>query len=160
MKSQTRGRFGALVLLVVVAGHPGPGAVAESAPPGPPPDLAGTRTSYDLMTNRAHAVVHPTNADINPMVLIEAGYFGCPAISSRICGLPEIVEDGVSGILLNAPPSVEDVTTAMERLLTGDQVYRGMRQAARARMLMLFSREVFENRVRKYLNEVLPADAL
>src|SRR5439155_6000365 len=106
----------------------------------------------------ARALVHPTNADTNPMILIEAGYFGCPPISTNICGIPEIVQDGVTGILLDAPPSVGSVTEAMERIIIDDEAYRPMRQAVRSRMLKLFSEEAFERRVRIQFEEALLED--
>ena len=41
--------------------------------------LAGTR-----------ALVHPTNSDISPLIIIEAGFFGCPAIASRASPSPNL----------------------------------------------------------------------
>ena len=100
------------------------------------------------------------NADTNPMILIEAGYFGCPSVSTRMCGIPEVIEDGVTGLLLDFPASVDSLADAMERVIIDDEAYRFMRQGVRARMLRLFSRKVFENRVRRYISEVLPRDRL
>jgi glycosyltransferase involved in cell wall biosynthesis len=116
------------------------------------------RAKLSTILAKARALVHPTNADTNPMILIEAGYFGCPSISTNICGIPEIVEDGVTGILLDAPPSVHSVSDAMERMIIDDQAYRVMRQTARARILKFFSTEAFESRVRIQFEEALLDD--
>lgn len=105
---------------------------------------------------RTRALVHPTTADTNAMILIEAGYFGCPAISTRICGIPEIIDDGKTGILLEAPPSVSAVAAAMERLLLEEDTYLSMRRAVRERMNSLFSERAFQNRLWLNLQEVLP----
>ena len=113
------------------------------------------RVKLSTILASARALVHPTNADTNPMILIEAGYFGCPSITTNICGIPEIVEDRVTGILLDAPPSVASVAEAMERMIIDDQAYAVMRQAVRARMLKLFSKEAFERRVRIQFEEAL-----
>jgi glycosyltransferase involved in cell wall biosynthesis len=104
---------------------------------------------------RSRALLHPTRADTNPMVLIEAGYFGCPAIATRICGIPEMVDDGKTGILIDYPASVSSVVCAMERLLSDDQSYGSMRQAVRAKMCDQFSKASFQNRVRASFCEVL-----
>ena len=96
---------------------------------------------------RAHTLVHPTTADIHPMILIEAGYFGCPSIATRLCGIPEIVDDGVTGILLDNPPCVDSVAEAMEELLRDDHSYQAMRQAVRKRMCEQFGEDSFQKRV-------------
>lgn len=41
----------------------------------------------------------PSKKEGLPYVLIEAGYAGLPVVASNVGGIPEIVEDGVSGIL-------------------------------------------------------------
>ncbi len=40
------------------------------------------------------------NVDALPTVLLEALASGCPAVSTRLSGVPEIIEDGVSGLLV------------------------------------------------------------
>ena len=56
---------------------------------------------YDVL-RKADALVMgsqwPENA---PMVIGEARAVGCPIIAPKIGGIPEIVEDGVDGILYN-----------------------------------------------------------
>jgi glycosyltransferase involved in cell wall biosynthesis len=104
---------------------------------------------------RARCLVHPTSADTNAMILIEAGYFGCPAISTRLCGIPEIVESGKTGFLLEPPPSVESIMVAMEWMLLDDR-YLAMRAAARERMIRLYSEQAFEKRLSQNLIEFLP----
>lgn len=42
----------------------------------------------------------PTYGDCLPMVLSEAGAAGLPVISTRVAGIPEIVEDGTTGLLV------------------------------------------------------------
>src|SRR5438552_9552200 len=121
-------------------------------------EIPKERAKLSTILARARALVHPTTADTNPMILIEAGYFGCPSITTNICGIPEIVEDRVTGILLDAPPSVASVAEAMERVIIDDQAYAVMRQAVRARMLKLFSKEAFERRVRIQFEEALLDD--
>jgi glycosyltransferase involved in cell wall biosynthesis len=120
-------------------------------------EIPEERTRLSAILASARALVHPTKADTNPMILIEAGYFGCPSISTRMCGIPEIIEDGVTGLLLDFPASADSLADAMERIIIDDETYRLMRQAVRERMLRLFSREVFEDRVRKQLTKVLPS---
>jgi glycosyltransferase involved in cell wall biosynthesis len=73
--------------------------------------------------------------------ILEAMCFGCPSIATRVGGIPEVVEDGVSGIL--APPGdPAGLARALESLLT-DQARRTlMGSAARQRARDRFSADV------------------
>jgi glycosyltransferase involved in cell wall biosynthesis len=94
-------------------------------------------------------------ADIAPLSLVEAGYFGCPSISSRISAIPEIVEDGKTGVLLDAPLSIDSVATAMEQFLDNDKEYRLIRRAAREKMCREFTQAAFQSRVRANILEAM-----
>ncbi|MFZ0545821.1 MAG: glycosyltransferase family 4 protein [Candidatus Promineifilaceae bacterium] len=57
----------------------------------------------------------PTFGDCLPMVLSEAGAAGLPVVSTRVAAIPEIVQDGKTGLLI--PPGDEAaLTTALSRL--------------------------------------------
>lgn len=74
------------------------------------------------------------------MVVIEAAAAGLPAIASRIYGVTDAVEDGVTG-LLHEPGDAVGIARTMD-LLANDPVRRtAMGNAARERALRLFSGE-------------------
>jgi glycosyltransferase involved in cell wall biosynthesis len=54
--------------------------------------------------------------DITPNVLLEAMALGLPVISTAIAAIPEIVEDGVSGLLV-PPGDPAALVAAVERLI-------------------------------------------
>ena len=56
--------------------------------------------------------IWPENA---PLIALEARAAGCPVIAPRIGGLPELVEDGVDGILYR-PGDLDDLRRAVDRL--------------------------------------------
>ena len=62
-----------------------------------------------LMTLFAEAFcfVLPTTKDMTPLVLVEAGSVGCPVISVNNFGIPEIVKQNETGMLLNASENIE-----------------------------------------------------
>ena len=62
------------------------------------------------------ALVVPSFAENLPVVLMEALALGRPAICSHIAGIPELIEDGVSGWLVPAG-SVEALVSAMDLAL-------------------------------------------
>ena len=95
----------------------------------------------------ARCLIHPTTADINPTVLVEAGYFGCPSITTKRFAIPEMVKDGISAILLEDPTNVTAIAGAMAWMLEQDQCYLRMRQEARNQMLRNYTVEVFRERL-------------
>lgn len=102
----------------------------------------------------ARALVHPTKRDIAPLVLIEAGYCGCPVIASRRFAIPEVVDDRITGLLVDDPCQVDQVASSMTWMLEQEDQYQRMREAAwhRARRQ---SKQLFEERLRILVREVL-----
>jgi glycosyltransferase involved in cell wall biosynthesis len=97
--------------------------------------------------SQVRCLVHPTTADTNPMVIIEAGYFGCPTISTRRFAIPELIKDGVNGILLDDPTNTLQLGKAMEWMLNQEDNYQNMRAASRAHMFAYYTRESFQQRL-------------
>jgi glycosyltransferase involved in cell wall biosynthesis/GT2 family glycosyltransferase len=54
-----------------------------------------------------------------PVVLMEAMAQGLPVVAPRLAGIPELVEDGVSGLLF-APGSEEELKDALRKLACGE----------------------------------------
>jgi glycosyltransferase involved in cell wall biosynthesis len=63
-------------------------------------------------------VVAPAVDEAFGMTVAEAGSFGLPVIAARSGGFPEIVEDGVTGLLV-PPDDPKALAQALERLLDG-----------------------------------------
>ncbi|MCX6854910.1 MAG: glycosyltransferase [Verrucomicrobia bacterium] len=103
---------------------------------------------------QARGVVHPTRSDILPLMLVEAGYFGMPVISSRRFAIPELVEDGVNGLLVDDPSDVAQISKAMENLLN-NEVYLPMRTAAWEKARSGYSRQQFESCLADQIKSVI-----
>lgn len=74
-----------------------------------------------------------------PYVLLEAMACARPVIAGRVFGIPEVVEDGVTGVLVD-PLRVDEIAQALDRLV--DPALReSMGTAARARFERLFTLE-------------------
>ena len=73
--------------------------------------------------------------------ILEAMCFGCPSVSTRVGGIPEVVEDNVSGVLVPAGDA-QGLATALEALIHDRERRRTLGQAARVRARELFSAEV------------------
>ena len=66
-----------------------------------------------------------------PMALVEAMAIGVPVVASRVRGIPELVEDGQSGLLVDRPDDVDAYARAILRL-TEPGLARRLVEAARA----------------------------
>ena len=95
----------------------------------------------------ARAVVSATRSDICPLLFVEAGYFGCPVISNRRFAIPEIVDHGRTGFLLDYPEDPTLLAHAMCQMLELRDEYSRMREAAWLKARAIHSRERFEARL-------------
>jgi glycosyltransferase involved in cell wall biosynthesis len=103
---------------------------------------------------QARAVVHPTRSDILPLMLVEAGYFGMPVIASRRFAIPELVADGVNGLLIDDPSNADEISLAMEKLLD-DTIYLPMRKSSWMVAHSAYSRQQFESSLADQIHSVM-----
>ena len=98
--------------------------------------IGGLMTGEQIRTelSRSAAMVLPSFAEGLPVVIMEAMALGCPPISTLIAGIPELVRDGIDGILVPAG-DVQALTDAIERFLAlPEEVVETMREQGRARV--------------------------
>ena len=143
---------------LVIAGAPPPGPIEE-----PGVDYVGylrkespaENERFRAILGSSVAVVHPTRSDIAPLLIIEAACFGCPAIASRAFAIPELVEDGASGVLLERPDDPDAVASAMRWMLDYPGPYARMRAAAWRSARERFSKAAFAEALRGEVADVL-----
>lgn len=121
--------------LTLVGGHPGPdilampgityqGFLSKSVP--------SELTKLEELYADASILLLPTSSDIQPLVISEAGYFGCPTVAPKSFGIPDLIEDGVTGILIDLPLSAEAFVDKIAKLVANKAEYLKMRKAVRA----------------------------
>jgi glycosyltransferase involved in cell wall biosynthesis len=91
---------------------------------------------HDLMA-AADLMVLPSLAEALGLVLPEALYLGTPVVATRVGGIPEIVNDGVDGVLV-PPADSEALAQAIARLLLDPGRRRQMAGAGTARIEQTF----------------------
>ncbi len=96
------------------------GASAEFA--GFVPDLAGRLEELDVF-------VLPSRGENLPVAILEAMAVALPVVATRVGGVPEVVRDGESGLLVE-PEDVEGLAAALARLAEGEERERLGRAAA------------------------------
>lgn len=89
---------------------------------------------------RSDAFVLPSFAEGIPVVLMEAMSFGLPCLSTRTAGIPELIEDGVSGFLV-APSDVDGLAERMRQLATDQALCESLGQAGRQQVLSRYNLE-------------------
>jgi glycosyltransferase involved in cell wall biosynthesis len=110
-------------------------------------EIREERARFRAILGTARAVVHPTSSDISPLIIVEAGYFGCPAISVRKFAIPTLVDHEVTGLLLDDGSDVSAVARAMNWMLEHERQYRLMRENTWAKVRKENSKEAFERRM-------------
>ena len=79
---------------------------------------------------RASLLVLPSWQENAPMVVAEAMAAGLPVVASNRCGIPDMLEDGVSGVLIE-PDQPQALAESIAALLGDDERRRDMGEAAR-----------------------------
>lgn len=95
---------------------------------------------------QADVFVHPTREDCFPLVILEAMSAGLPVVASEEGGIPDEVEDGVTGFLFRKG-DVAGLAHCLERLLIDASTRRRMGAAGRERFDRLFIKACFEDRL-------------
>ncbi|MDB4989417.1 MAG: putative glycosyltransferase [Myxococcaceae bacterium] len=133
-----------LKLLLLGDGPGRPGIEAEIAELG----LAGVveirgRVSHAEMPAllcHGHVIVLPSYmpGETFPLCLLEGMALGMPAIGSRWFGIPDIIEDGETGFVVE-PRDVDGLVEAITRFLSSPALYAQLSANARARALERFT---------------------
>jgi glycosyltransferase involved in cell wall biosynthesis len=78
----------------------------------------------------ATALVLPSYAEGLPMSLLEAMAAGLPVVSTAVGGIPDVVTDGVNGLLFN-PGDTATLARLLRRLMRDPEFSRRIALAAR-----------------------------
>ncbi len=89
-----------------------------------------------------------------PLVLLEAMQFGLPIVSTFEGGIPDVVEDGITGFLV-PQKDVVALVDKLEVLINNPEMREQMGAAGRAKYEKEFTLSVLENKMTHILNEVL-----
>lgn len=123
-------------------------------------EIVGPRAEREIVEEMANAAVFALpcrmasdgGMDNLPTVIMEAMASGLPVVSTRLAGIPEMVEDGVTGFLVE-PGDISGIASAIRELMRDPARARQMGRAGRERCGDMFStvrttarlKEVLEN---------------
>ena len=100
--------------------------------------FAGHRTDIPDLLACCDIFVLPTLKDALPTVLIEALAAGRPIVASNVGGVPEIIENGVNGLLVS-PGDPSKLAEACQKLLRDNELCRQIVKAGSATVRQRFN---------------------
>lgn len=110
--------------------------------------------THDLLRS-AHVLALPSRDEGQPMAVLEAMASGLCVVASNAGGIPDLIDDGVSGLLV--PPSdVTALAAALCRVITDHDTRARLGRAAHERACRDFDVEVVWKRLDALYQEVLP----
>ena len=92
----------------------------------------------DKLLRDAHAFILPSYAECMPMGMLEAMASGVPVVATRVGGIPDIIENGREGYLVEAG-EIYALANAILRLITDENRWKTMAAAAREKASRQFS---------------------
>jgi glycosyltransferase involved in cell wall biosynthesis len=101
--------------------------------------LLGQLTEEETLTevSRADLLVSASFMEGLPVVLVEAQAMGVPVVAPRVAGVPELVEDGVNGLLFT-PADWNGLTSCLLRALGDRSLRERMGRAGQERVRVEF----------------------
>ena len=86
--------------------------------------------------------------------VVEASCEGLPVIASRVGGIPEIIKDGISGILID-PDSIDEIKNALKLLISDKELREGMGTAGKKIVEEKFSERRITDRIEEIYEDLL-----
>lgn len=102
--------------------------------------LAGFHADVPAILPQCAIFCLPSDSEGMPNALMEAMAAGLPVIASRVGGIPELVQDGVQGFLIE-PGDCQGLAQALRQLLLDPDLAQKMGRAAQGRITQEFNIE-------------------
>jgi glycosyltransferase involved in cell wall biosynthesis len=109
-------------------------------------DMRGPFSSIDVL-------VQPSRADNLPLSILEAMAAGLPVVGARVGGIPELVDDGVTGLVVE-PENPSALAGALDSLAGDAERRRKLGEAGRVRAAERFSAEGIARRTVELYREL------
>ncbi len=94
-----------------------------------PVKALGWQSDIEKVLSAADLVVLTSDNEGTPLSLIQAGMAGLPVVTTRVGSVPEVVLDGVTGIITNL--DVQEIADALEKLTNSSDLRGHMGAAAK-----------------------------
>jgi glycosyltransferase involved in cell wall biosynthesis len=152
---QLRDRHRGLRLLIVGEGPARLDVERASARLGTAARMMGYRDDVMSLLDAADILLAPSLVDALPTALLEGMAASVPVVATAVGGIPEIVEAGVTGLLVDPPPEASAFAAAIELLLCDAEMRWRLGRQGRERFERRFRGGPWIERVRGVYDEVL-----
>jgi len=104
-----------------------------------PVKILGWQSNLEQILSAADVVILTSDSEGTPLSLIQAGMAGLPVVTTRVGSVPEVVIDGVTGIITSL--DVQEIADALEKLANGAELRAQMGASAQEFALANFGVE-------------------
>lgn len=117
--------------------------------------MVGHRRDVMRCLDTFDVCLHPSHEEALPTTLIEAMAAGVPVLATAVGGVPEVIVDGDTGILVPPPPAADRISGALAELLRDRSHRLSLADAARQRYNERFTVGPWIRSIRALYDEVL-----
>jgi glycosyltransferase involved in cell wall biosynthesis len=130
-------------------------ALADRLGLGDRVDMPGASEDVAGRLQRADVLLVPTG-EVTPLVIMEAMAHGTPVVAAAMGGIPEVVVDGDSGLLV-PPGDAQAMATALTRIAAEPELATRLADGGRARVEARFDQARSNARLREELAHLVGA---
>jgi len=107
-----------------------------------------------LELSRANCLVVPSFQENAPLTIAEAMAVGVPVVASNVGGIPEMIEDGNTGLLID-PHDIRSISDAVLKIFSDERLARSMGQSAKETAREKYSASIACERTLRAYREIL-----
>jgi glycosyltransferase involved in cell wall biosynthesis len=123
------------------------GVIRHCLFPGYQEDVGSFFSAFDVF-------VLPSGSEGTPVTAIEALASGCPVVATRVGGVPDVVDDGVDGFLVE-PAAADELASRLVQLARDPELRARMGDAGRERMRTRYAVDRLVDDVDRLYRELL-----
>ncbi|MCC4833684.1 MULTISPECIES: N-acetyl-alpha-D-glucosaminyl L-malate synthase BshA [Shewanella] len=106
--------------------------------------FTGSVNKVERYIANADCLIQPSYRESFCMVILEAMSCGVPTVSSNVDGIPEVVEEGVTGFM-HPPEDAQSMASTISKIFADNQYQQQLGKAGRARAIQHFNTEIKVN---------------
>ena len=116
--------------------------------------FAGLLEDFELELTGADVMIHPATAEAFGNSLLDGMQAGLPVVAAEVGGIPEVVENGRTGLLV-PPGDREKLRATVEKLLDNQELMKQLGEAGYKRWRENFTLETMIDRLENYLKQLV-----